>query len=279
MDLEVGMAKRYCLLKGRVKCLTVIEKNKANVEERPDGFFKSLFIEIFALPLTILLLLYMMIKEITITLFASKTRQRKLIKGTYFSCYVGTIQVEGKLEHIIFKNDDYVEMVVELIEKNKYYAYAVRMPKCHALFFPEGNCSSTLGLFKACLFVCCLLILPYICFMIIAIFDDGSDLIFITLLFLVIYVCSVVSCFILFGMRSTFLNNRIYATLGYRNSWRHMHAEEDYKFREMNRKRDPMLFNDPQTPEFKKRINANYAYNYYVRTPKLPQEVEIIDES
>ena len=279
MDLGTLMAKYYCLLKGRVNYLTVFEKTKTKVEQHSGDLTKAFIDEYGGLIRAIFLLFYTIIRDMVVIFIPSKTLQRKLIKGTYFYCYVGNIKVEGRLEDIIFKNGDYVEMVVEQTEKNKYFVYAVRMPKYHALFFPKGNCSSTLELFKGCLLICCLLIFPYIIFMIIAIFDDGSDFIFITLLFLVIYASFVVICFILFGMRSSFINNRIYATLGYRNSWRHMHANEDYAFREMNRKKDPLLFDDPQSPEFKKRIKPNKSYTYYGRTPQLPQEVDIIDES
>ncbi|MFQ0993067.1 hypothetical protein [Gilliamella apicola] len=60
------------------------------------------------------------------------------LKGKTFYCYIGKKEVLGNLEHVGFKEGDYVEMVVKQIDTNQYQSYAVRMPQYHALYFPRS---------------------------------------------------------------------------------------------------------------------------------------------
>ncbi|OCG63327.1 hypothetical protein A9G48_05705 [Gilliamella sp. wkB18] len=78
------------------------------------------------------------------------------LEGKSFQCYVGRKKVQGKLEHISFKDGDYVEMVVKQIDDNHYQSYAVRMPQYHALYFPRSVGVTTLQQLTGCSSVPCI---------------------------------------------------------------------------------------------------------------------------
>ena len=55
-------------------------------------------------------------------------------------------------------------------------------------------------------------------------------------------------------------------------------VKENLEFKKMNRNGDPILFDDPQTPDFKKLTKYNPYADYYCRTPILPDWVTVLDE-
>jgi hypothetical protein len=203
------------------------------------------------------------------------------LEGKSFQCYVGRKKVQGKLEHISFKDGDYVEMVVKQIDDNHYQSYAVRMPQYHALYFPRSVGITTLQQLKACsIFMgfagtCTYLLSLLAMSSTMNTFKDYFEFFiisFIGSIFLILLL------FFLLGGACSFVSNRIYATLGYPKPWSHDSIKEHDRFKKLNRSEDPELFNDPQTPEFQRIKKLDSHANYYCRTPILPNWVKVIDE-
>ncbi|SCC03734.1 hypothetical protein [Gilliamella intestini] len=281
---------KYSLLKGKVRYLK-ISKEKEEKYKNPEesGFIESILglfiIEMIGGFILITVAICKFVYEFVLSLLTFGLLQTKLLKGTPFVCYIGNVKVKGKLENVAFNNGDYVEMVVKKIDKNTYQAYAVRFPKYHALFFPKGVGLSTLQLLKYCMFgVGSIILCTDILIFISILFNHewgSSEVIEITTTSCIGFVAFVFFFFFVFGGRSTFICNRIYATLGYPKPWLHNSWYEEFLFFKMNRRRDPELFDDPQTPEFQKIRNKDiqHSANYYCRTPIIPSWVNIIDES
>jgi hypothetical protein len=204
------------------------------------------------------------------------------LEGKSFQCYVGRKKVKGKLEHISFKNGDYVEMAVKQLDVDLYQSYAVRMPQYHALYFPRSVGITTLTMLKYISIVLGVIsLLAYfvlITMMYIQIEMDISDFIIFTMSNIFMYFFMLILLFLSFGGRHSFISNRIYATLGYPKSWLHNSAKEHDRFKKLNRSEDPELYDDPQTPEFQRIKKLDPHANYYCRTPILPNWVKVIDE-
>ena len=262
------MAK-YSLLKGTVSQLHVFDDPK---ELRSDNIgwlalFGFMIIGAF---------------ELIAAIIGSLTAGSITLKGKTFYCYVGKKEVLGNLEHVSFKEGDYVEMVVKQIDSNQYQSYAVRMPQYHALYFPRSVGVPTLLQLKfnaiisgvMCLFA-------YLFLTILAFFDlekDPDDFIFRAIATIIMFLLISIILFFLAGGRYSFISNRIFATLGYPKPWLHSSVEEHDRFKKLNRSGDPELYDDPQTPEFERIKKLDPDAYYYCRTPNLPDWVEVIDE-
>ncbi|OTQ26437.1 hypothetical protein B6D22_00365 [Gilliamella apicola] len=262
------MAK-YSLLKGTVSQLHVLDDPK---ELRSDNIgwlalFGFMIIGAF---------------ELIATIIGSLTADSITLKGKTFYCYVGKKEVLGNIEHVSFKEGDYVEMVVKQIDSNQYQSYAVRMPQYHALYFPRSIGVPTLLKLKFSSIVSGVLCLfAYLFLTILAFFDlekDPDDFIFRAIATIIMFLLISIILFFLAGGRYSFISNRIFATLGYPKPWLHSSVEEHDRFKKLNRSGDPELYEDPQTPEFEriKKLDPNACY--YCRTPNLPDWVEVIDE-
>ncbi|MFQ0994512.1 hypothetical protein ACGH6Q_05720 [Gilliamella sp. BG2] len=262
------MAK-YSLLKGTVSHLQVKDDPK---ELRADNI---------GLLAVIGLAIVGMFEAIG-ALIGALTAGSVTLEGKSFQCYVGRKEVQGKLEHISFKDGDYVEMVVEQIDDNHYQSYATRMPQYHALYFPRSVGVTTLqmlkyltigvGIFSLFAYVV-LTIMMYI-----QIKLDITSLIIFTISNIITFLFFLVLFFLLLGGRYTFISNRIYSALGYPKPWLHDSSKEHARFKKLNRSGDPELYDDPQTPEFERIKKLDRYANYYCRTPILPNWVKIIDE-
>ena len=263
------MAK-YSLLKGKVSKLHVFDDHK---EIRSDdigwlALFGLMIIGAF---------------ELIIDIIDSLAIGNITLKGKTFYCYIGKKEVLGNLEHVGFKEGDYVEMVVKQIDSNQYQSYAVRMPQYHTLYFPRSIGVPTLLKLKSCSIVSGVLCLLTYIISLILIFisikgDYINNFIIITLSNFSMFLIVSLIFFFLAGGRYSFISNRIFATLGYPKPWLHSSVAEHDRFKKLNRSGDPELYDDPQTPEFEriKKLDPN-AY-YYCRTPNLPDWVEVIDE-
>ena len=263
------MAK-YSLLKGTVSQLHVFDDPK---ELRSDNIgwlalFGFMIIGAF---------------ELIVTIIGSLTAGSITLKGKTFYCYVGKKEVLGNLEHVSFKEGDYVEMVVKQIDSNQYQSYAVRMPQYHALYFPRSVGVPTLLQLKVSAIISGVLCLLTYIISLILIFisierDYINNFIIITLSNFSMFLIVSLIFFFLAGGRYSFISNRIFATLGYPKPWLHSSVEEHDRFKKLNRSGDPELYDDPQTPEFEriKKLDPNACY--YCRTPNLPDWVEVIDE-
>ena len=263
------MAK-YSLLKGTVSQLHVFDDPK---ELRSDNIgwlalFGFMIIGAF---------------ELIATIIGSLTADSITLKGKTFYCYVGKKEVLGNLEHVSFKEGDYVEMVVKQIDSNQYQSYAVRMPQYHALYFPRSVGVPTLLQLKVSAIISGVLCLLTYIISLILIFisierDYINNFIIITLSNFSMFLIVSLIFFFLAGGRYSFISNRIFATLGYPKPWLHSSVEEHDRFKKLNRSGDPELYEDPQTPEFEriKKLDPNACY--YCRTPNIPDWVEVIDE-
>ena len=263
------MAK-YSLLKGTVSQLHVFDDPK---ELRSDNIgwlalFGFMIIGAF---------------ELIAAIIGSLTAGSITLKGKTFYCYVGKKEVLGNLEHVSFKERDYVEMVVKQIDSNQYQSYAVRMPQYHALYFPRSVGVPTLLQLKVSAIISGVLCLLTYIISLILIFisierDYINNFIIITLSNFSMFLIVSLIFFFLAGGRYSFISNRIFATLGYPKPWLHSSVEEHDRFKKLNRSGDPELYEDPQTPEFEriKKLDPNACY--YCRTPNLPDWVEVIDE-
>ncbi|OCG39094.1 hypothetical protein [Gilliamella sp. Bif1-4] len=261
------MAK-YSLLKGTISHLQIKDDPK---ELRADN-------------IGLLAMIGLMIVgafELIGVLIGSLTSGSITLEGKSFQCYVGRKKVQGKLEHISFKDGDYVEMVVEQIDDNHYQSYAARMPQYHALYFPRSVGVTTFQLLKYCsIFISVIGVLSYLLsllsiFSVSKSFEEFFDL-------LIIGCCVsfflILLFFFLVGGRYTFISNRIYSALGYPKPWLHNSSKEHARFKKLNRSGDPELYDDPQTPEFERIKKLDPYANYYCRTPILPNWVKVIDE-
>lgn len=262
------MAK-YSLLKGTVSQLHVFDDPK---ELRSDNIgwlalFGFMIIGAF---------------ELIAAIIGSLTAGSITLKGKTFYCYVGKKEVLGNLEHVSFKEGDYVEMVVKQIDSNQYQSYAVRMPQYHALYFPRSVGVPTLLQLKFSAIISGVMCLfAYLFLTILAFFDlekDPDDFIFSAIATIIMFLLISIILFFLAGGRYSFISNRIFATLGYPKPWLHSSVEEHDRFKKLNRSGDPELYDDRQTPEFEriKKLDPNACY--YCRTPDLPDWVEVIDE-
>ena len=263
------MAK-YSLLKGTVSQLHVFDDPK---ELRSDNIgwlalFGFMIIGAF---------------ELIAAIIGSLTAGSITLKGKTFYCYVGKKEVLGNLEHVSFKEGDYVEMVVKQIDSNQYHSYAVRMPQYHALYFPRSVGVPTLLQLKVSAIISGVLCLLTYIISLILIFisierDYINNFIIITLSNFSMFLIVSLIFFFLAGGRYSFISNRIFATLGYPKPWLHSSVEEHDRFKKLNRSGDPELYEDPQTPEFEriKKLDPNACY--YCRTPNIPDWVEVIDE-
>ncbi|WP_334323620.1 hypothetical protein [Gilliamella apicola] len=262
------MAK-YSLLKGTVSQLHVLDDPK---ELRSDNIgwlalFGFMIIGAF---------------ELIAAIIGSLTAGSITLKGKTFYCYVGKKEVLGNLEHVSFKEGDYVEMVVKQIDSNQYQSYAVRMPQYHALYFPRSVGVPTLLQLKFSAIISGVMCLfAYLFLTILAFFDlekDPDDFIFRAIATIIMFLLISIILFFLAGGRYSFISNRIFATLGYPKPWLHSSVEEHDRFKKLNRSGDPELYDDPQTPEFEriKKLDPNACY--YCRTPNIPDWVEVIDE-
>lgn len=262
------MAK-YSLLKGTVSQLHVFDDPK---ELRSDNIgwlalFGFMIIGAF---------------ELIAAIIGSLTAGSITLKGKTFYCYVGKKEVLGNLEHVSFKEGDYVEMVVKQIDSNQYQSYAVRMPQYHALYFPRSVGVPTLLQLKFSAIISGVMCLfAYLFLTILAFFDlekDPDDFIFSAIATIIMFLLISIILFFLAGGRYSFISNRIFATLGYPKPWLHSSVEEHDRFKKLNRSGDPELYDDRQTPEFEriKKLDPNACY--YCRTPDLPDWVKVIDE-
>ncbi|OTQ28508.1 hypothetical protein B6D19_12935 [Gilliamella apicola] len=262
------MAK-YSLLKGKVSKLHVFDDHK---EIRSDdigwlALFGLMIIGAF---------------ELIIDIIDSLAIGNITLKGKTFYCYIGKKEVLGNLEHVGFKEGDYVEMVVKKIDSNQYQSYAVQMPQYHALYFPRSIGVPTLLKLKFCSIVSGVMCLfAYLFLTILAFFDlekDPDDFIFRTIATIIMFLLISIILFFLAGGRYSFISNRIFATLGYPKPWLHSSVAEHDRFKKLNRSGDPELYDDPQTPEFERIKKLDPDAYYYCRTPNLPDWVEVIDE-
>ena len=262
------MAK-YSLLKGTVSQLHVFDDPK---ELRSDNIgwlalFGFMIIGAF---------------ELIAAIIGSLTAGSITLKGKTFYCYVGKKEVLGNLEHVSFKEGDYVEMVVKQIDSNQYQSYAVRMPQYHALYFPRSVGVPTLLQLKFSAIISGVMCLfAYLFLTILAFFDlekDPDDFIFRAIATIIMFLLISIILFFLAGGRYSFISNRIFATLGYPKPWLHSSVEEHDRFKKLNRSGDPELYDDPQTPEFERIKKLDPDAYYYCRTPNLPDWVEVIDE-
>ncbi|MCX8728426.1 hypothetical protein J3U66_09850 [Gilliamella sp. B2969] len=272
------MTKGYNLLKGTVSQLRVLDDPK---ELRSDDIGL----------LAIIGLMIVGAFELIGALIGAITAGSITLDGKSFRCYVGRKEVVGKLAHVNFKDGDYVEMLVKPIEVNEYqsdsvkmadyFAYAVRMPQYHALYFPRSVGMTTLLLLKylSIGFGTILLFLYLIISTILYIPDRDISTIFIfAVSTIIMFFFLLISFFLMIGGLYTFISNRIFATLGYPKPWLHNYFKEHERFKKLNRSNDPELFDDPQTPEFERIKIRDPNANYYCRTPILPDWVEVIDE-
>ena len=263
------MAK-YSLLKGTVSQLHVFDDPK---ELRSDNIgwlalFGFMIIGAF---------------ELIAAIIGSLTAGSITLKGKTFYCYVGKKEVLGNIEHVSFKEGDYVEMVVKQIDSNQYQSYAVRMPQYHALYFPRSVGVPTLLQLKVSAIISGVLCLLTYIISLILIFisierDYINNFIIITLSNFSMFLIVSLIFFFLAGGRYSFISNRIFATLGYPKPWLHSSVEEHDRFKKLNRSGDPELYDDPQTPEFERIKKLDPDAYYYCRTPNLPDWVEVIDE-
>ena len=273
------MTKGYSLLKGTVSQLQVLDDPK---ELRSDNIGL----------LAIIGLMIVGAFELIGTLIGTITAGSITLDGKSFRCYVGRKEVVGKLAHVSFKDGDYVEMLVKPIEVNEYQsdsaemadylAYAVRMPQYHALYFPRSVGTSFLLLLKyisiiigiCCLFISVVLIIvTYISAKL-----DLSEFSIICLQSIGAFIVFVCFFFFIFGGINSFVTSRIFAALGYPKPWSHNCYEESKRFLKLNRSGAPELFDDPQTPEFRKIRKFDRSASYYCRTPILPNWIKVIDE-
>ena len=260
---------KYSLLKGTVSQLHVFDDPK---ELRSDNIgwlalFGFMIIGAF---------------ELIAAIIGSLTAGSITLKGKTFYCYVGKKEVLGNLEHVSFKEGDYVEMVVKQIDSNQYQSYAVRMPQYHALYFPRSVGVPTLLQLKFSAIISGVMCLfAYLFLTILAFFDlekDPDDFIFRAIATIIMFLLISIILFFLAGGRYSFISNRIFATLGYPKPWLHSSVEEHDRFKKLNRSGDPELYDDPQTPEFERIKKLDPDAYYYCRTPNLPDWVEVIDE-
>ena len=266
------MSNDYQVLKGTVSQLVVTNEEQ---EMRSDHIGLINLIGI-------IILSFFEVIVSTASILGALTSGSVKIAGQGFCCYIGSKWVEGKLVGVGFKDGDYIEVIVKPQKNNSYKAYAVRLPQQHALFFPRSVGATTLHLLKYCavfsagLCVFGLVFLFLMSFIISGnLLDHAVDNIVISFSF---YILILFIFFFMFGGHYSFLSNKIYAIWGYPKPWLFNSVKENLQFKKMNRNGDPILFDDPQTPDFKKLTKYNPYADYYCRTPILPDWVTVLDE-
>lgn len=216
------MTKGYNLLKGTVSQLRVLDDPK---ELRSDNIGL----------LAIIGLMIVGAFELIGTLIGTITAGSITLDGKSFRCYVGRKEVVGKLAHVSFKDGDYVEMLVKPIEVNEYqsdsvkmadyFAYAVRMPQYHALYFPRSVGTSTLLLLKYLSIgsgIFCLIFFIFIMIIMFISMEIDSSLFMMTCIgVLLLFVFTVCLFFYTVGGLNSFVSNRIFTALGYPKPWSH----------------------------------------------------------
>ena len=210
------MTKGYNLLKGTVSQLRVLDDPK---ELRSDDIGL----------LAIIGLMIVGAFELIGALIGAITAGSITLDGKSFRCYVGRKEVVGKLAHVSFKDGDYVEMLVKPIGFNEYqsdsvkmadyFAYAVRMPQYHALYFPRSVGTSTLLLLKYLSIGVGVFCLIFFVFITIVMYISGDlDFTEFMIIYLSVFLLFIIVLFLLFltvGGLNTFVSNRIFTALGY----------------------------------------------------------------
>ena len=265
------MSNDYQVLKGTVSQLVVTNDEK---EMRSDHIGLINLIGI-------IILSFFEVIVSTASILGSLTSGSVKIAGQGFCCYIGSKWVEGKLVGVGFKNDDYIEVIVKPQKNNSYKAYAVRLPQQHALFFPRSVGATTLHLLKYCAVFSggfCILNFVLLFLMSFLLSDPLTWIVSFLVLSFFAFILLLFIFFFMFGGHYSFLSNKIYAIWGYPKPWLFNSVKENLEFKKMNRNGDPILFDDPQTPDFKKLTKYNPYADYYCRTPILPDWVTVLDE-
>lgn len=247
------MKNDFCLLKG-----TVSKLRKGEIDEKGLILASSIF-----------------------AFFCYLFNWRPFLKGKYFNCYVGSHQVEGRLKQVGFNDGDYVEMLVKPTRDDDVYeCYAVRIPEQHALIFPSFMEETAFECVKVN-FILLTFFVVIICIMvsIIGIFCGESLDYYLNVFKFSFYglIISTVFFFYAAGGGYAFFCNQILTCLGYSEAWKHSVNKETERFKKLHRAGASELFNDPQTPQFKKLQQFKGGYNYYCTTPILPNWLKIID--
>ncbi|OTQ59388.1 hypothetical protein [Gilliamella sp. A7] len=265
------MSSHYQVLKGTVSQLIVYDDEE---EMRSDHIGLINLIGI-------IILSFFEVIVSTASALGSLTCGSIKIAGQGFCCYIGSKWGESKLVGIGFKDGDYIEAIVEPQKDNTYKTYAVRVPQQHAYFFPRSVGTTTLHFLKYC-----------------SIFSGGFSVVILSIgllieffsrdflnypcdlfwFFIFVFILLIFIFFFMFGGHYSFLSNKIYAIWGYPKPWLFNSVKENLQFKKMNRDGDPILFDDPQTPDFKKLIKYSPYADYYCRTPILPDWVTVLDE-
>ena len=265
------MSNDYQVLKGTVSQLVVTNDEQ---EMRSDHIGLINLIGI-------IILSFFEVIVSTASILGSLTSGSVKIAGQGFCCYIGSKWVEGKLVGVGFKNDDYIEVIVKPQKNNSYKAYAVRLPQQHALFFPRSVGATTLHLLKYCAVFSggfCILNFVLLFLMSFLLSDPLTWIVSFLVLSFFAFILLLFIFFFMFGGHYSFLSNKIYAIWGYPKPWLFNSVKENLEFKKMNRNGDPILFDDPQTPDFKKLTKYNPYADYYCRTPILPDWVTVLDE-
>ena len=265
------MSNDYQVLKGTVSQLVVTNDEK---EMRSDHIGLINLIGI-------IILSFFEVIVSTASILGSLTSGSVKIAGQGFCCYIGSKWVEGKLVGVGFKNDDYIEVIVKPQKNNSYKAYAVRLPQQHALFFPRSVGATTLHLLKYCAVFSggfCILNFVLLFLMSFLLSDPLTWIVSFLVLSFFAFILLLFIFFFMFGGHYSFLSNKIYAIWGYPKPWLFNSVKENLQFKKMNRNGDPILFDDPQTPDFKKLTKYNPYADYYCWTPILPDWVTVLDE-
>jgi hypothetical protein len=257
----------FCLLKGTVSCLTVSQNNqeadtKLTATDRIEKDLYAVFCSIIAL----------------ICFFICC---RPPLKGQRFCCQIGNKKVEGRLNTIGFNEGDYVEMLVKPQKNDVYQPYAVRIPKQHAIIFPQNIGLTTFALLKVSFILMTIFAVVILLFLLIIELFNGCSLNYIFNIFkysFLGWIIAIIAVFLIGGGGYSFISNQIYACLGYEKPWKYDPEKEKERFKKLYRINDPEIFNDPQSPDFEKLKEFKALTDYYCRTPTLPNWVKVIDE-
>ncbi|OCG19436.1 hypothetical protein [Gilliamella sp. WF3-4] len=206
---------------------------------------------------------------------------RPPLRGQYFCCHIGNKKVEGRLNTIGFNEGDYVEMLVKPKKNDVYQPYAVRIPRQHAIIFPQDIGLTTFALLKISFILMTIFAVIILLFLLIFELFNGCSLNYILNIFKYCFwgwIIAIIAVFFISGGGYSFFSNQIYACFGYDKPWKYDSAKEKERFKELYRSNDPEIFNDPQTPDFEKFEKFKALTYYYCRTPILPNWVKIIDE-
>ncbi|MWN32197.1 MULTISPECIES: hypothetical protein [unclassified Gilliamella] len=261
------MKNNFFLLKGTVRCLKVSQNSqetntKLTATDRIEKDICSVICSIIAF----------------ICFFICC---RPPLRGQYFYCYVGNKKVEGRLNTIDFKDGDYVEMLVKSPKNDVYQPYAVRIPKRHAILFPQSIGLTTFVILKISFILMSIFAVVILLFLLIFEIFNGCSLNHIFNIFKYSFLGWIIAIIAVFFMGEggySFFSNQIYACFGYEKPWKYDAEKEKERFKKLHRINDPEIFNDPQTPDFEKLKKFKSLTSYYCRTPILPNWVKVIDE-